>query len=217
VSVRLSVFVALVFTLAGCKAAGLPIEESGGSFDFGPPGLAYDFASGEPSFDLASGGFPADLAVAPVAVACGEMTCTDGNACCISRHQGMTSYACMATCDPGEVSLSCDGPEDCPSTNACCATLVLGGGMGGMGSGMSSSASCESATNDCSTGNLDLPDRTITTKLCHMPSDCQGYQSNFGSFDSCCMRMGSPFSFCGPQQLDGQMGVTCVPFCEGCL
>ena len=206
---RPSLAIALTFAFAACKATGLPIEEGTSSvpttYDLAPPTKT--------PVDLA---MPADLA-SMASVACGEINCGPGETCCVSPHQGMPQYACMATCDPNQLSLSCDGAEDC-SSGACC--VSLSGGMGGMGGNHGSgSASCESPSNDCSMGSIDPFGGTLQTKACHTYDDCQGYQGNLGNssvpFDACCVIDGSSFMFCAPYAADGHMGITCsCPLCE---
>jgi hypothetical protein len=65
-------------------------------------------------------------------VACGDSTCTVGDAgyCCFSVGDGEeTTGRCDATgsqaCAGGETRASCDGPEDCEAPAVCCATFQL--------------------------------------------------------------------------------------------
>jgi hypothetical protein len=102
-----------------------------------------------------------------VGVACGEMTCTGTDQCCVTQAQGGASYECIAAdaeCTGGG-TLTCDGPEDCGG-DACCGAF----GGGGAGAACGDGPACS--------GNA--------IQLCHNQADCAGTQpcctSQFGSF-----------------------------------
>jgi hypothetical protein len=57
----------------------------------------------------------------PVVVSCGDQgDCED--ACCVNLGG---QFRCGAACEGPELSVRCDGPEDCPGAKVCC------GGLGG--------------------------------------------------------------------------------------
>jgi hypothetical protein len=56
-----------------------------------------------------------------VGVACGAMTCTMGDDCCVTPHGGgqPPDFSCDTSCGQGELTYACDGPEDCPGQHCC--------------------------------------------------------------------------------------------------
>jgi hypothetical protein len=106
-----------------------------------------------------------------VGVACGAATCGSGEICCVTRGSGgmMVSQACTAPGDCMGAALTCDGPEDCATGEACCGSF---GGTGGGGATCVTDAMCRFG------------------RLCHVDSECTGT-------DTCCAVMGvnvcSPF------------------------
>ncbi len=82
-----------------------------------------------------------------VGVACGNMTCTGGDVCCVPRGGGGNPQ-CQQQCDGGTNTFACDGPEDCSGTQVCC---------------MSQSGS--SCSDSCGFGQA---------QACHQQSDCSG-------------------------------------------
>ena len=99
---------------------------------------AGDLAS-NPTLDLAG----ADLTSAVVGVSCGGMTCPGG--CCV--RQNAAPYCISGGTACSGVALLCDGPEDCPSLQLCCANQQ--------------GSSCSVAV--CGIN---------TARLCHVKADC---------------------------------------------
>lgn len=103
-------------------------------------------------------------------VACGDVTCTDPEVCCVTGGMGGGSAACTAADACMGVPITCDGPEDCDGGDVCCGNFGGGGG----------SADC-------------APADGCTAVVCHETADCP----NPG--DTCCdLGFGSSIcsSFC---------------------
>jgi hypothetical protein len=96
-------------------------------------------------------------------VMCGTEVCGAAEECCITRGTGgmMIAQACVATGTCMGAALSCDGPEDCMTGEACCGSFI-GGAAGAM---------CVADTM-CARG-----------RFCHADTDCTG-------MDTCCSFMG---------------------------
>src|SRR4051812_2823199 len=158
-----------------------------------------------------------DLAVrTPDGVACGGMTCSVGQSCCVmASGTTTTSSTCITTggdCSGGAV-LACDGPEDCGSgMQYCCGTIAFTGGIdpdGGaamfQGGNSSCNASCDAALNP---GSGSTP-TTVKTRLCKINDDCTGLSILGGSvkLDKCCTSTQAPgLHFCAAAL---GMGITC--------
>ncbi|MFO0666551.1 MAG: hypothetical protein U0174_21530 [Polyangiaceae bacterium] len=50
-------------------------------------------------------------------VECVDVSCLPGKVCCSTGH------TCLASCGDPQVAMPCDGTEDCPMGNVCCAEL----------------------------------------------------------------------------------------------
>lgn len=136
-------------------------------------------------------------------VGCGNQTCASGQQCCLTPNLDtkMVEGMCVApgtACGDGGVPTTCDGPEDCtPAASNCCVSLALGNNA------VSGSASC---TASCpATASADNGG-SLTTRLCHGPADCAGYNGTApivgnAAFDKCCTYTGLTFEFCAPALL----------------
>lgn len=144
----------LLVGVAGCG------DDSGNAADMSMPDL-------QPPSDMSLNG-----------VVCGSMTCALGMECCVTvSGTGTTSSTCIATggnCMGGAV-LACDGAEDCPASQFCCATITFTGGTNPdagspvfQGGDSSCTASCDFST------NLGQSPTKVTTRLCHVDDDCAG-------------------------------------------
>jgi hypothetical protein len=158
----------------------------------------------------------------PNGVICGAATCTGTQVCCLEPASMTESCVAAGKCPDGGVPEMCDGPEDC-STAApdCCfngSFAAQMGDMGGFSAGaagamcLADSACPANATYDQGTGA-----GTISTKLCHMASDCVGYTGTVPllgpgtDFSSCCSAPMAPgVKFCAPSQITLLLkGATC--------
>ena len=94
---------------------------------------------------------PPDAVV--IGVACGAMTCTNGDVCCVPRQGsggGSNPPQCKSQCDNGDSTFACDGPEDC-SGKECCISQT--------------GSSC---ADSCGWGQ---------SQACHQDADCGGIDS----------------------------------------
>jgi hypothetical protein len=137
---------------------------SGGVHDMSMPGGARDMARVP---DMAS--FEG--------VACGNMTCPGGDACCINNN-GSRCLTPQMGCSNGPLFL-CDGPEDCAGAGfapTCCLQFSNGpGGTRPSGSGCVLPTSCAA----------ELP-------MCHTVADCPG----LSGYTSCCAIPNTPYRHC---------------------
>ena len=135
-------------------------------------------------------------------VGCGNMTCAIGQDCCVTvSGTGTTTSTCIASggsCTGGAV-LSCDGPEDCGSSQFCCGSITFSGGLNPdagapmFGGGNASCAgTCDFSTNYPATPTM------VTTRLCHFNEDCAGLSAFGQPIDHCCTSAQAPgLHFCG--------------------
>lgn len=133
--------------------------------------------------------YPPDAGYDP-GVMCGTSVCTGTQVCCVNTMTRMLSCTAPGACMGP--SATCDGPEDCPSSQTCCLTGMLGaGGTGGM-------LSC-SAASSCTR----VPVVGSITP-CHTPADCPRTAA------MCCNVSG--FSGFGVMLPPGIPSI-CSPFC----
>lgn len=114
-------------------------------------------ASSTTAATTAASCMPSD-AVSTVDCGSGQMCTTDTQACCyafLGVMEPELACGCPDACGPGASEFRCDGPEDCPPNQVCCAVF----------DGQVSRASCTMA-NECFAG----PAGAIT--LCQIPADC---------------------------------------------
>lgn len=154
--------------------------------------------------DLAVG---ADLAVrTPDGVACGGMTCSVGQSCCVmASGQMTTSTTCIGAggnCNGGAV-LACDGPEDCGSgMQYCCGTIQFSGGTPDGGAVMFGGGN-SSCTGSC---DFTFQQGSVKTRLCHADVDCTGLSAFGMNLDKCCSSTQAPgLHFCAA----ALAGITC--------
>jgi hypothetical protein len=161
-----------------------------------------------------------DLAMRmPNGVACGgSLTCPVGQDCCISFANNMATGAmCVASASQCMgATLACDGPEDCPMTGqTCCATVDIVGMGDAAGTITGGNSKCNSCSPAFTTG-------TLTTRLCHVPADCNNFSFGAGGFkldfNKCCsngMGSGGGIQFCAPDPavLTG-LGVNAAYTCQ---
>ena len=134
-------------------------------------------------------------------VICGSKSCSVGQDCCVTvdNSTGATTATCIAsggTCSGG-AELTCDGPEDCTSSQFCCGMLTFSGGTDAdagapmfNGGNSSCAATCDFNTNYPTTPT------NVTTRLCHFDPDCSGLQV-FGNATKCCSSTMAPgLHFC---------------------
>jgi hypothetical protein len=147
-----------------------------------------------------------DMAVrVPNGVACGGMTCSTSQSCCV-QVMGMTpTSSCIAAggqCAGGAV-LACDGPEDCSSASKyCCGTIkfMQGNPDGGTPVFNGGDAMC-TATCDFSFGQSQ-----VKTRLCQADVDCAGLTAFGMAVDKCCSSAQAPgIKFCAAPIA----GITC--------
>ncbi len=157
---------------AGGSSAGV-----GGTFANGAGGATVEEASADagttrvathPTADR--GGALDGLAPRPATknvVACAEgKSCTTSQVCCYTAATtfpppGTTSqYTCSdKPCTGGDVSVSCDGDEDCKSGQRCC-RVDAASGLLSTSTSYTCRAACEAATVGCS-GPENCPDGTV--------------------------------------------------------
>lgn len=140
-----------------------------------------------------------DLLPSFAGVRCRGLVCAQE--CCLMVGPKVTTTACVgfgAKCT-GPV-LGCDGPEDCSPFQFCCGTVTLTGGTSDGGV-----RTIPSATSQCTTCDFQYtqgPPTTVTTRLCHVDSDCVGLDPA----TRCCSSLALPeLQFCA-QPADG---ITC--------
>ena len=135
-------------------------------------------------------------------VGCGNMTCAVGQDCCVTVGSGGTiASTCInsgGACAGGAV-LSCDGPEDCSSSQFCCAMITFSGGLNPDAGAImfgGGNASCM-ATCDFATNYPNTPTH-VTTRLCHFAADCAGLSAFGQPLNQCCTSPQAPgLHFCG--------------------
>lgn len=67
---------------------------------------------------------------APVTqVFCNNQPCNDGEICCFNLTMPTDHCGELGTCGDGYIELTCNGPEDCPDSQICCAHLDPNQGM----------------------------------------------------------------------------------------
>lgn len=146
----------------------------------------------------------------PNGVACGSATCPVGQDCCLTTaNNAVTGEMCVASaasCTTGS-TLACDGPEDCASASPdCCATLSLSGLTPDGGTPMlnGGNASCTGTCDFSAASDFS----TITTRLCHVNTDCTGVKVLGALQTSCCSSAMVPgLHFCAVAVT--QVGITC--------
>jgi hypothetical protein len=187
--VRALLALALAAT-AGCGGGGSVYYPAGGDFATPGGGGGNDMAMVAARPDLAP---PPDLTPAPPSpdltmvgpvdpkdpgVQCGNQTCPMGQVCCGPVGGQGKDFTCSANCPQNNISLACDGPEDCGNgTPLCCAQLVLTG-SGNNCQTQSAKATCVA---DCPTAIAACP-TTEVVRFCHVGADCADDQQN----PNCC-------------------------------
>jgi len=144
-----------------------------------------------------------DFANSPFAgIHCGDMSCPGETVCCVRPVGASFAQACesVLSCMNGGAAAVCDGAEDCPNANACCASVTF------ERTGPSTAVP-KSGTSACTAGCAasvfaDQQEITFNSKLCHVNSDCVGYMGDiYGTqvpFDGCCYRPEIDLRFCAP-------------------
>lgn len=97
-------------------------------------------------------------------VACGAVSCTNGDDCCVNNNGSHCTSQQQCTGGSHPTLWACDGPEDCKSSN---------GGIGGMCCANSSGSAC-----DITCSGLGTP----SSPMCHSLDDCP---ANAG-YTACC-------------------------------
>lgn len=129
----------------------------------------------------------------PNGVNCDTSTCAVGQSCCLTTANNMvTGGMCVASasaCTSGS-NLACDGPEDCSSGSpACCATIDISGLSGILGGDADAGTPTVTGGNAACAGtcSFGFSSSSITTKLCHVNSDCAGETvPGLGTATTCC-------------------------------
>ncbi len=148
---------------------------------------------------------PADLAPPPDmslnGVTCGTMSCPIGQDCCVTvdNTTGATMASCIASggsCSGG-ATLTCDGPEDCTSSQFCCGTLAFSGGLDADAGAPMFNGGNSSCTGSCAfSTNYPATPTSVTTRLCHFTTDCTGL-TVLGQNTQCCSSTMAPgLHFC---------------------
>jgi hypothetical protein len=103
----------------------------------------------------------------------GEICDLKTQVCCVAAMgvgDAGSSQKCTATADCTGFALSCADSSDCPTNEACCFTISIGGGLGGLGGGtggaggFGGTSSCQAS---CKSNGL-LP----SLQLCSKDSEC---------------------------------------------
>lgn len=140
---------------------------------------------------------PPDLAIP--GIACGMTSCPPSQECCLTvSNTGASSGTCIntgGTCS-GAV-LACDGPGQCTASQFCCGMITFTGGTDPdagppmfQGGGATCAATCDFNTNYPSTPT------NVTTRLCHIDTDCTGL-TVFNQATKCCSSTQAPgLHFC---------------------
>ncbi len=107
--------------------------------------------SGSSSSSSSSGSSSGDAGSAQVG--CSGAQCGPSEVCCALNSEKWVNAGCRPTC--GDRELACDGPEDCPKGQSCCAEI--GATPPGL-QGAHCATTCPKLAN----------------ALCHSPADCGG-------------------------------------------
>ncbi len=125
------------------------------------------------------GGTGGGASSGPDAVSCGNATCSNGQACCLTSGGFGTppSMSCGDTCSGTAATLRCDAAEDCGTGQVCCATFVQQGPM-------ASYRGSECASSCTGTGKVTLC-TPGSTNQCPRGQSCQRSQTLPAGFGVC--------------------------------
>jgi hypothetical protein len=195
-------FLTLCITVAGCGGGTLSTGDMAATAD---QAQAIDMA--QPAIDMAMVQPdltpPADLtyvtALDADGVKCGMQTCPSNQVCCAMLSGMMATGGCMDSCPDGDLTVTCDGPEDCMG-NPCCGTLS---NMG------VNSIACTMSTMDCPP-MIDPQTMMGQTRFCHQDGDCTVGDPNT-KLPLCCtlMNNGNATHICLNKLYAGFAGGTC--------
>jgi hypothetical protein len=199
----------LALVAIGCssssEATGPSPKDSGGTQVDGAPDGSLDgadavadgtdaFADGADAVaDDADGATDAPIDAA--GVICGASTCPVGQVCCVNPTDAGFSFTCATSCDAG-ATLSCDGPEDCPSAAPfCCANVDV---VGTPPSCTLTSGNAACAETCATSFVLNCPSKA-TVRACKKAADCTE-----PAFSNCCTfsdGAGTTATFCAPNYM----------------
>jgi hypothetical protein len=200
---------ALALVAAGCGGNGL--STGAGDLATAPiPDLSTgpDFAVGP---DLTPAAGPEDMSIPPdltqveplpdSGISCGNMSCALGQKCCVLVKGMQVMPSCMDSCPDGDVTLACDGPENCDG-NPCCINIKNGGFTGG--------AMCNTKPTDCAPA-IDIQTQSGMDRFCHTDNDCTSGLPGGSMLPLCCTisLTGSSAHVCLNKLFAGFIKATC--------
>jgi hypothetical protein len=107
---------------SGTSSSGVAIGSSSGSGTTSSSSSTTTTSSSSTSASSSSSTTSSSSSGTPVAVACNGGPCNPGEICCFNPQGPGDHCAQPGQCDQGWVTITCNGPEDCPG-GACCATV----------------------------------------------------------------------------------------------